>query len=86
MDKDNKSVAIMARAAKRYSLSDGVLEVGFDSPVFHAALTKPANLALVTALLAQVAPGISLSLTQGDGPSELEQRARALFGDALKIE
>lgn len=86
LDKDNKSVAIMARAAKRYSLSAGVLEVGFDSPVFHAALTKPANLALVTGFLEKVAPGLALKLTQGGGPGELEQRARALFGDALKIE
>ena len=86
LDKDNKSVAIMARAAKRYSMADGVMEVGFDSPVFHAALTKQANLALLTDFLAQVAPGVSLSLTQGGGPSELEQRARALFGDALKVE
>lgn len=86
LDKDNKPMAIMARAAKRHSLSEGVLEVGFDSPVFHTALTKPANLAVITALLEQAAPGVALKLTQGGGPSELEQRARALFGDALKIE
>ncbi len=86
LDQDNKSVAIMARSAKRYALSEGVLEVGFDSPVFHQALTKPATFTLLTRLLEQAAPGVSLRLTQGGGPSELEQRARALFGDALKIE
>lgn len=86
LDQDNKSVAIMARSAKRYSMAEGVLEVGFDSPVFHQALTKPATFALLTRLLEQAAPGVSLRLTQGGGPSELEQRARALFGDALKIE
>lgn len=86
LDQDNKSVAIMARAAKRYSLSEGVLEVGFDSGVFHQALTKPATFTLLTRLLEQAAPGVGLRLTQGGGPSELEQRARALFGDALKIE
>jgi hypothetical protein len=76
----------MARSAKRYSLVEGVLEVGFDSPVFHQALSKPTTFALLTRLLGQAAPGVSLRLTQGGGPSELEQRARALFGDALKIE
>lgn len=86
LDQDNKSVAIMARSAKRYSLVEGVLEVGFDSPVFHQALSKPTTFALLTRLLGQAAPGVSLRLTQGGGPSELEQRARALFGDALKIE
>ena len=86
LEKEYKSIAIMARSAKRFALTDGVLQVGFDSPVFHQALSKPATFTLLTGMLNQVAPGISLQLTQGGGPSELEQRARALFGDALKIE
>lgn len=86
LDKENKPVAIMARAAKRCSLSEGVLEVGFDSSVYHTALTKPANLSLVTGFLEQAAPGVGLKLTQGGGQSEVETRARALFGDTLKIE
>lgn len=86
LDADNKSVAIMARAAKRFALSDGVLEVGFDSPVFHTALTKPNNLALVTGFLHQVAPGLSLKLTQGGEAGALEQRGQALFGDVFQVE
>ena len=63
-----------------------MLEVGFDSPVFHAALTKPAILTLVTGFLNQVAPGLTLRLTQGASASSLEDKARALFGDTLEIQ
>ena len=80
LDADNKSVAIMARAAKRFALSDGVLEVGFDSPVFHTALTKPNNLALVTGFLHQVAPGLSLKLTQGGRPVRWSSGAKPCLG------
>ena len=85
LDQDHKSVAIMARAAKRFSLEGGALEVGFDSPVFCDALSKPANLALLTQMLQQVQPGTVLKLSKsGDDP--LASRGKALFGDAFRME
>ena len=65
MDQEYKSVAIMARAAKRFALEDGVLQVGFDSPVFCDALSKPGNLVLLTKMLQQVSPGMELKLSKG---------------------
>ena len=85
LDQDHKSVAIMARAAKRFSLEGGALEVGFDSPVFCDALSKPSNLALLTQMLQQVQPGTVLKLSKsGDDP--LASRGKALFGDAFRME
>ena len=85
LDQDHKSVAIMARAAKRFALEDGVLQVGFDSPVFCDALSKPANLALLKQMLQQVQPGTVLKLSKsGDDP--LASRGKALFGDAFRME
>ena len=85
LDQDYKSVAIMARAAKRFALEDGVLQVGFDSPVFCDALSKPGNLVLLTKMLQQVAPGMGLKLSKGnDDP--LANRGKALFGDAFRME
>lgn len=85
LDQEYKSVAIMARAAKRFSLEGGALEVGFDSPVFCDALSKPANLALLTQMLQQVQPGTVLKLSKsGDDP--LASRGKALFGDAFRME
>lgn len=85
LDQDYKSVAIMARAAKRFALEDGVLQVGFDSPVFCDALSKPGNLVLLTKMLQQVSPGMELKLSKGnDDP--LADRGKALFGDAFRME
>ena len=86
LEGDNKPLAIMARSAKRHSLADNTLEIGFDSPIFHAALSKPANLALLQECLQKVAPGLGLRLIQGEGPSPLEERGRALFGDAFETD
>lgn len=85
LDQDHKSVAIMARAAKRFALQDGVLEVGFDSPVFCDALSKPGNLALLTKTLQQVAPRVGLKISKG-GDDPLASRGKALFGDAFRME
>lgn len=85
LDQEYKSVAIMARAAKRFALEDGVLQVGFDSPVFCDALSKPGNLVLLTKMLQQVSPGMGLKLSKGnDDP--LADRGKALFGDAFRME
>ena len=85
LDQEYKSVAIMARAAKRFALEDGVLQVGFDSPVFCDALSKPGNLVLLTKMLQQVSPGMELKLSKG-GDDPLADRGKALFGDAFRME
>jgi DNA polymerase-3 subunit gamma/tau len=85
LEAEDKPLAVMARYAKRFALQDSVLEVGFDSPVFQMALSKPGPFEKLQGFLQQVAPGHALRLTQGGG-EDAEQRARALFGDALKIE
>ena len=68
-----------------FALEDGVLQVGFDSPVFCDALSKPGNLVLLTKMLQQVSPGMELKLSKGnDDP--LADRGKALFGDAFRME
>ena len=82
---ENRSAAVLARRAIKQEWRGTELFVRFESPVLFQAVSKPEIRDRLQAFFSELAPGCTLGLAMAEKEDPL-QRAKALFGDTLKIE
>ena len=91
LNRQNVLLHALAKYGVPLSLADSVLTVGFDGAhsVQRSSLTAPVNQTKLQTIIASIAPETRLSLVESRGGKAAAEedvaRAKALFGDKLKI-